>query len=453
MCYIAIKISKYLDLPFCVNQALEHWAICKIESTTNEMTDEVLVQVLREKILKFSTDFSYAKIARCAQKRSIDLAKLLLNYEPRSKIQINSLIEFEQFEIALKKALISKDINLINQALIELIGKYYDSTTWNKLFELIYINNEEIKQLQRQNESSSPYQVNLNNVLINTFTNLLMKEDKSNEKYKKILAKFLKSSNNDEFAIYQQSNLSLMARSNLRKSLTLLQTGNIGLGDINETGDDTKECLGYLEQSTRSFEKLRNKFNVQMCSDLKRLIIFQKQFDKKQLISSGGINDNNNSAYNNSPIQTLGLSINDTISVMLDVGDTKFAEKIKKEMFVTDKRWWYLLMNSYINNKQYDKLSTYIDKNSSSRRPPPIGYLPIIELYLEAEQKEYAKKYILKLSDIDEKLEWLCQLKFWDEAVNVAANDKDFDALQTIRANCNDAKVVKRINDILKTLG
>ena len=66
---------------------MEHWTICKIESMC----------VIRNKILQLSFDFSYAKIVRCAPKRSVDLAKLLLEHEPRSKIQINSLIEFEQY--------------------------------------------------------------------------------------------------------------------------------------------------------------------------------------------------------------------------------------------------------------------------------------------------------------------------------------------------------------------
>ena len=112
---LAIKISKYLNLPYCVNQALEHWSICKIESTSRAVSDIKLVDIIRSKVTEFSTDFSYAKIARCAQKRSVDLAKLLLDYEPRSEIQINSLIEFEQYIVALK-SFIFIEYQFINQA-------------------------------------------------------------------------------------------------------------------------------------------------------------------------------------------------------------------------------------------------------------------------------------------------------------------------------------------------
>ena len=89
---------------------------------------------------------------------------------------------------------------------------------------------------------------------------------------------------------------------------------------------------------------------------------------------------------------------------------------------------------------------------SSARRPPPIGYLPIIEAFLERDQRDFAKKYIKRLSDIDEKLEWLCQLRFWDDAVEVAYDEKDYDALQTIRVNCNDHNVRLKIDELLSTL-
>merc|ERR1712176_1647786 len=141
---MGIRIGKYLNLSFCVNQALEHWAICKIQSKQSlSMSDRKLVQIIRQKVTACSTDFSYAKIARCAQQRRIgsDLAKLLLDYEPRCKVQIASLIEFEQFMVALVKSLNSMNIDLINQALIELISKYHDEKTWNKLFEIIYEKN------------------------------------------------------------------------------------------------------------------------------------------------------------------------------------------------------------------------------------------------------------------------------------------------------------------------
>jgi len=445
---LAINISKYLNLPYCVNQALEHWAMCKIECSAPSMSDAKLVHLIRGKVEAFSTDFSYAKIARCAQKRSVDLAKLLLDYEPRSKIQIASLLEFEQYVSALKKSRVSLNIDLVNQTLIELISQYSDQKTWSKLFALIYEQNDNAQSGAQQNAQSeqtreddieSPFQERImNNLLMASFVELLQAEDASNEHYKALLARFLSQHN--------EQNLHLLATHNLISALQLLRHGNLALmADTGTQSDDdkndNKELMQKLENATMNYEKLRNKFNVQMCADLKRLIVFQTEFDKKVLIELG-----------DAGIATLGLSVNDTIAVMLEQGDEKSAEKIKKEMFVPEKRWWFILIDAYCQRRQFDKLAAYIDKHSSPRRPPPCGYLPIVEAFLDAEQPDYAKAYILKLHDLDEKLEWLCQLNFWMDAVDVAVDEKDFDALQTIKLNCNDSKVRDRIDHLLANL-
>ena len=140
----------------------------------------------------------------------------------------------------------------------------------------------------------------------------------------------------------------------------MLKDGHLGLGDVSESdtfgggGDDTKRCMTALEAATRSFERLRNKFSVQMCSDLKRLMIYQKEFDRKMLVTEHG---------DSGSMATLGLSVHDTISVMLELGEEESAEKVRKELFVPDKRWWFLLMNAYTEQRQFDKLSTFIDRN------------------------------------------------------------------------------------------
>jgi len=459
---LAIKCAKYLNLPDAVNRALEHWAICKIECASSAIRDRDLVHEIRAKIDAFSTDFSYARIARAAQQqRSSDLATLLLEFEPRSKIQVHSLIEFEQNTTALKKALASLDMDLIHETLIELIQQYYDRKTWFKLFEIIHAHNHALQQNANSvdYDASSPYNTVMHNLLIQCFVDVLLNEYDSDDHYKALLHEFLTySQNSSSYAVLtdeqQQFNLNLLASTNLKKALSMIlkspQLRNDEQGyDVDLDRDDNQQFMQYLESATVNFEKLRNKFNVSMCADLKRITIFQRQFDRKMQDTFG---DHGKPKRNAASRKTLGLSVNETIAVMLEMGQQKDAEKIKKEMFISEQRWWYILMNVYVKKREYEKLCAYIDKHTSSRRPPPIGYLPIIEAFLEMNEVEYAKRYILKIGDIDEKLEWLCQLKLWMDAVDVAVDEKDFDALQTIKHNCHDSKVVQRIEKILDNL-
>ena len=57
------------------------------------------------------------------------------------------------------------------------------------------------------------------------------------------------------------------------------------------------------------------------------------------------------------------------------------------------------------------------------------------------------------LNDFAEKMEWLCQLKFWDDAITIAGNAKDMDALNTIKyAVRDDSKLVAKINNVINTI-
>eukprot|EP01083_Nonionella_stella_P018552 51667_1 len=417
---LAIKVASYLNLPLCVSAALEHWAICKIESTPSSVDDRELVAMIRRKIVQFCSNFNYAKIARCAQKRSVALAKMLLDYEPRSAVQINCLIEFEEYIGALRQSLRSLDCDLIHQTLVELIDKYSDRKVWHRLFELIYAQNITLND-------------GIDDVLIASFIAVArsMNED---GKLTPLLEKFLLCNIGNE--TQNAHNLHFLAQDDLRQSMQLLaEEGALDTVD-NEDEIDTQKCLQHLEKATRHFERLKHKFNVQMCSDFKRMIVFQKEFD----------------AVNPDKDRTLGKSVNETIAIMLRSGQEEYADRIRRQVFVSDKQWWFLVMNAYLKKKELLKLHDFIDRNTTPRRPPPCGYLPIIEALLQIDENEAAKKYILKLADIDEKLEWLCQLKFWMDAVEVAVDEKDFDALQTIKHNCNDDKVIQRINQLFDNL-
>ncbi|ETO22482.1 hypothetical protein RFI_14717, partial [Reticulomyxa filosa] len=68
---LAIRIAQYLQVP--CEEALEHWAICKIETAPDSYDDKKLVDDIRVKLQAFPS-FSYAKIANAAKKRSTNLA-------------------------------------------------------------------------------------------------------------------------------------------------------------------------------------------------------------------------------------------------------------------------------------------------------------------------------------------------------------------------------------------
>ncbi|ETO36727.1 hypothetical protein RFI_00335, partial [Reticulomyxa filosa] len=145
-------------------------------------------------------------------------------------------------------------------------------------------------------------------------------------------------------------------------------------------------------------------------------------------------------------------SVAETLRILFEYDKLAQASEIKKELEVSDKLWWHLLCDTYAKADKWSALEEYIEKNTSKRNPPPIGYLFIIELCVQHRQTDRAKYYISKLHDLHEKLEWFCQLKLWNEAVDAAYAEKAVDALQTIQRTCKDQAVLRKIEQLLEKL-
>jgi len=169
-----------------------------------------------------------------------------------------------------------------------------------------------------------------------------------------------------------------------------------------------------------------------MSADYKRLLYYQQKADDAS---------NSETAY--------GKTVVDTLRLLIERDDMAQANELKKELEMSNKLWWHTLCDTYAKSNKWDAMEQYIEKNTNKRNPPPIGYLSIIELCIQHKQIDRAKFYILKLTDLHEKLEWLCQLKLWNDAVEVAFAEKAIDDLQTIQRSCKDPNVLQRIEELL----
>jgi len=49
-------------------------------------------------------------------------------------------------------------------------------------------------------------------------------------------------------------------------------------------------------------------------------------------------------------------------------------------------------------------------------------------------------------------MEWLCNIGYWKEAADIAATEKDVDALQLIKSRCRMPPVIAQIDRVLATL-
>jgi hypothetical protein len=116
---LAIKLSEFLHLP--VSKIYVHWASQKVKSTSGD--DDAIHEIVVQR-LKGKQGVSFETIARAAYEEGRGhLATILLNHEPRAGKQVPLLMNMEEDEVALDKAIESGDTDLIFFVLLHLKKK------------------------------------------------------------------------------------------------------------------------------------------------------------------------------------------------------------------------------------------------------------------------------------------------------------------------------------------
>lgn len=116
---LALKIAGYLKLP--TDRIYVHWASTKVRIGAED--DEAICRLVVER-LSGKPGISFEEIARAAHHEGRNrLATELLNHEPRGGSQVPLLLDMEEDELALDKAIESGDSDLILSVLLKLKKK------------------------------------------------------------------------------------------------------------------------------------------------------------------------------------------------------------------------------------------------------------------------------------------------------------------------------------------
>lgn len=116
---LAIRISEYLEL--AADKIYVHWASQKVKVATGD--DEAVCKLIVQR-LDGKPGISFELIAQTAYDEGrVQLATQLLNHEPRAGKQVPLLLNMEEDEIALDKAIESGDVDLVNYVLLHLKTK------------------------------------------------------------------------------------------------------------------------------------------------------------------------------------------------------------------------------------------------------------------------------------------------------------------------------------------
>ncbi|GAA5897547.1 hypothetical protein JCM6882_003513 [Rhodosporidiobolus microsporus] len=146
----------------------------------------------------------------------------------------------------------------------------------------------------------------------------------------------------------------------------VVEAAGMGAGEFGEK-------VERVRRAQKAFgEDKESGFEAKMLDDHVRLLVFQQSLEQ----------DNPGKAF-------VGLSVNGTVRACVLNGLEKKAEKVKKEWGVTDKRYHYILLRSYISLRAFTSLSDF-----ASRKKSPIGYEPFVDELVKAGAHREAVKYV-----------------------------------------------------------
>eukprot|EP01012_Entosiphon_sulcatum_P000743 TRINITY_DN10128_c0_g1_i1.p1 TRINITY_DN10128_c0_g1~~TRINITY_DN10128_c0_g1_i1.p1 ORF type:complete len:838 (-),score=192.58 TRINITY_DN10128_c0_g1_i1:55-2568(-) len=172
---------------------------------------------------------------------------------------------------------------------------------------------------------------------------------------------------------------------------------------------DMKEKDRCLKQAKEGFAAKKKEAEAKIMEEQVQLLRTQEELEK----ATG------------KPI-FLGLSVNETMYHAFMENQAKRAAKIQKDFNVPNKRFWWVKLRALCDQKDWESLEKFAKEKS------PIGYKPFVEECLKAGSPAQAGKYIPKVTDVRERVEFYLQVSKIPEAIQDAVQDKNPELLQFI---------------------
>ncbi|XP_046967417.1 vacuolar protein sorting-associated protein 16 homolog [Vanessa cardui] len=126
----------------------------------------------------------------------------------------------------------------------------------------------------------------------------------------------------------------------------------------------------------------------------------------------------------------VGLSLQDTVKKLLNQGEVKLADKLRSEYKMPDRRYWWLRILTLAEKDEWAQLEVF-----SKSKKSPVGYEPFVDACLKYGKNDEALNYLPKCRD-DIKVKYYVKAGFYEEAAQVAFDQKDESALFFVQNKC-----------------
>jgi len=139
-------------------------------------------------------------------------------------------------------------------------------------------------------------------------------------------------------------------------------------------------------------------------------------------------------------------TLNDTVYELIVQGHSKRVARIKSDFKIPDRRFWWIKIKALAQIRDWASL-----ENFSKEKKSPIGYAPFAQICIEQNAIKEAEKYISRIQDLAQKVDYYIRIGSWMDAAEVAKTAKDPNLLLTIKNKCNNREIISRIDQILQT--
>lgn len=190
------------------------------------------------------------------------------------------------------------------------------------------------------------------------------------------------------------------------------------LDAIDQTNPGSIEAS--LISARECYKKGKNDLGVSICEDARKLCKQQSSLQE---------------TYGTSFV---GLSLQDTVNKLLDQGEVKLADKLRSEYKMPDKRYWWIRILKLAEKDDWAELEKF-----SKSKKSPVGYEPFVDACLKYGKNEEALEYLPRCRD-EIKIKYYVKAGFYEEAAEVAFEQKDERALLFIQDKCPQAEPTKR---------
>lgn len=344
---LALKVIELLNISKFKDMVYIYWCCYKIRKELSKSDVDLFAIIAKKLISSTESKHNYIsvdKIVETAHEEGrINFCKLLINLEPSFSRKINQLLRFEEVEFALLTAFRSCDIDLAMVVLLFL----QETLSTSQFFKILSQNERKGLITDTSIEYMKKLDLDIMNEILPISGNLISHFWVNN--IGRYDAKLLES-------YYRQEDKKLEL-SNLKLKGFIQDSSNL----IKDTYyDDYKLKLSKL--ISRSSDKRTNKILQ------RELNILELQKKLKETFQV--------TFY-------LDKSITQILLHLVKMNQTKYASRVVKEFHVQPEKFWYLVLNTYCQTKEFDRLYQFVFKTSDAAAlgnvKTPIGFLPIIK--------------------------------------------------------------------------